>query len=168
MNASYYQLVVEGNICILKNLLHLLDKAVEHAIANKIEERALLDARLFPDMWPLIRQIRMVCDSTRNTASMLTGKDAPKFDDNETSFAELKARISNSISYLNAFGENDFRDSAEREVRLPWIPDIAYRGEVFLLRFAIPNIYFHMTTVYNLLRHNGVPIGKADYLGKVG
>jgi hypothetical protein len=168
MNVSYYRLAVLGNIRILNNLSHLLDKAVEHAAANKIEERALLDARLFPDMFPLIRQIRMVSDMSRCAPAWLTGKDVPKFDDGETSFVELKARIAGSLAYLQTFEENDFVGSADREVRLPWNPAKAYRGEVFLLQHAIPNIYFHLTTAYDLLRHNGVPLGKADYLGPIG
>ncbi|MDR1463584.1 MAG: DUF1993 domain-containing protein [Azoarcus sp.] len=167
MSVSYYQLAVLGNICVLDNLSHLLDKAVAYAEANKIEERALLDARLFPDMFPLIRQIRMVSDMSRFAPAWLTGKEAPKFEDNETSFAELKTRIANSTAYLRSFKESDFADSANREVRLPWNPGKAYRGEVFLLRHSIPNIYFHLTTAYNLLRHNGVPIGKTDYLGPI-
>jgi hypothetical protein len=165
---TYYQLAITGNLRVLNNLSHLLDKATDYAQANKIEERALLDARLFPDMFPLIRQIRMVCDMVRNGVSWLTGKDAPKFDDDENSFAELKTRIAKSIEYLKTFQDSDFADSATREVRLPWSPDKAYWGEVFLRQHSLPNIYFHLTTAYNILRHNGVPIGKADYLGVIG
>ncbi|GHT81808.1 hypothetical protein AGMMS49960_05170 [Betaproteobacteria bacterium] len=165
---TYYQLAVTGNLRVLDNLAHLLDKATAHATANKIEERALLDARLFPDMFPLVRQIRMVCDMSRNHAAWLTGKEAPQFGDTETSFADFKTRIANSIAYLQTFQDSDFAASAEREVRLPWSPDKAYRGEVFLLQHSIPNLYFHLTTAYNILRHNGVPVGKADFLGAIG
>ncbi|MDR3213021.1 MAG: DUF1993 domain-containing protein [Azoarcus sp.] len=168
MSVTYYQLAVLGNIRALDNLAHLLDRAEEHAAANKIEEQALLDARLFPDMFPLIRQVRMVCDMSCFAAAWLTGKEAPKFASDETSFAALKTRIANSVAYLRTFKESDFADSAAREVRLPWKPDKAYRGEVFLLQHSIPNIYFHLTTAYDLLRHNGVPLGKADYLGSIG
>ncbi|MDR2091985.1 MAG: DUF1993 domain-containing protein [Azoarcus sp.] len=167
MSVSYYQLAVLGNIRVLNNLAHLLDKAVEYTVANKIEERALLDARLFPDMFPLIRQIRMVSDMSRFAPAWLTGKEAPTFEDTETRFAELKTRIAQSVAWLQTFKESDFADSADREVRLPWNPAKAYRGEVFLLQHAIPNIYFHLATAYDLLRHNGVPIGKADYLGPI-
>jgi hypothetical protein len=165
---SYYQLAITGNIRILNNLSHLLDKASEHAKTNKIEESALLFARLYPDMFPLIRQIRMVTDMSCNGVAWLTGKEAPKHKDEETNFADLKTRIANSVEYLETFQESDFAGSAEREVRLPWNPDKAYRGEVFLLQHSIPNIYFHLMTAYSLLRHNGVPIGKADYLGTIG
>lgn len=168
MNVTYYQLVISGNIRALENLAHLLDKAAAHTAANGIEERALLDARLFPDMFPLIRQIRMVCDLSRAAAAWLAGREAPTFDDDEPSFAALKTRIANAVAYLRTFQESDFAASAAREVRLPWSPDTAYRGEVFLLQHAIPNIYFHLTTAYDLLRHNGVPLGKADYLGRIG
>lgn len=168
MSVSFYQLVIEGNIRALNNLSHLLDKATEYVTANKIEESALLDARLFPDMFSFTRQVRMVCDMSRFGASWLTGKEVPKFDDNETSLAQLKTRIANTISYLKTFKDSDFADSAGREVRLPWNPGTAYRGEVFLLQHSIPNIYFHLTTAYDLLRHNGVLIGKSDYLGPIG
>lgn len=167
MSITYHQLAVSGNIRALDNLSRLLDKAAEYAAVNKIEESALLDARLFPDMFPLIRQVRMVCDMSRFAAAWLAGKEAPKFDDDETNFADLKARIARSIAYLQTFGESDFANSAGREVRLPWNPAKAYRGEVFLLQHSIPNIYFHLTTAYDLLRHNGVPIGKTDYLGPI-
>ncbi|MDR0563373.1 MAG: DUF1993 domain-containing protein [Azoarcus sp.] len=166
MSVSYYQLAVEGNLRALNNLSHLLDKASDYVQANKLEERALLDARLFPDMWPLIRQIRMVCFMSCLAPALLAGKEPLKFDDNETSFAELKARIDKAIAFLKTFSENDFAESAEREIRLPWSP-APYRGESFLLQNAVPNIYFHMTTAYALLRHNGVSIGKSDYLGKI-
>lgn len=167
MNVSFYQLAVLDNIRALNNLSHLIDKATEYAVNNKIEESALLDARLFPDMFPLIRQIRMVCMMSNMAVSFLAGKEVPKSDDKETSFAELKTRIANTVAYLKTFKESDFAESANREVRLPWNPGKAYRGEVFLLQHSIPNIYFHVTTAYNLLRHNGVPIGKADYLGPI-
>jgi hypothetical protein len=127
MNVSFYQLAVLGNIRALDNLTHLLDKATEYAGNNKIEESALLDARLFPDMFPLTRQIRMVCIMSCMAVAFLAGKEAPKFDDQETSFAELKTRIANSIAYLKTFKESDFAESANREVRLPWSPDKAYR-----------------------------------------
>jgi hypothetical protein len=165
---DYFQLAITGNLRVLNNLSHLLDKAAEHAKANKIDERAFLDARLFPDMFPLIRQIRMVCDMSRNGVAWLTGKEAPQYGDAETSFADLNKRIADSVAYLETFHESDFFASSTREVRLPWSPDKAYRGEVFLLQHSIPNIYFHLTTAYNILRHNGVPVGKADYLGAIG
>jgi hypothetical protein len=165
---NYFQLAITGNIRILNNLSHLLDKTTEHAKANNIEESALLFARLYPDMFPLIRQIRMVADMSRNGVAWLTGKEAPKFKDEETSFADLKKRIADSVAYLKTFKESDFTDSPGREIRLPWNPDKAYQGEVFLLQHSIPNIYFHQTTAYNILRHNGVPIGKMDYLGAIG
>lgn len=168
MNVTYYQLAILGNVRTLENLTHLLDRGEEYARANKIEEAALLDARLFPDMFPFARQVRMVCDMSRLAVAWLTGKDAPKYADDEKSFTELKTRVAHSITWLKTFTEADFSGSATREVRLPWSPDKAYRGEVFLLQHAVPNIYFHLTTAYDLLRHNGVPIGKADYLGKIG
>lgn len=168
MSITIYQLVIPGYIRTLNNLSHLLDQGAEHAAANKIEESALLDARLFPDMFPFARQVRMVTDMTRLAAALLTGHEAPKFDNNETSFADLKKRISGSIDYLKNFTEADFADAATREVRLPWAADKVYPGEVFALQHSIPNIYFHLTTAYNLLRHNGVPVGKADFLGTIG
>ncbi|MCL2309908.1 MAG: DUF1993 domain-containing protein [Proteobacteria bacterium] len=164
MNISYYQLAVESNICVLNNLSHLLDKAVAFCAERKIKESVLLEARLFPDMFPLVRQVQLVSDMTKSCAARLTGQESPSFEDCETSFVELQNRIAKTVAYLKAVKAAGFAGSESREILLPR-RDKPMRGETFLLRHALPNIYFHITTAYNILRHNGVSIGKADYLG---
>jgi len=167
MNITYYKLAVDGNLRVLNNLSHLLNRAADYCTERKIEERVILDARLFPDMFPLVRQVQLVSDMTKSCAGRLTGKEPPRFEDKEASFAELQTRIADTVAYLKTFKDSDFSDSADREIRLPWKPDHPMRGEVFLLQHALPNIYFHIATAYNILRHNGVAIGKADFVGKV-
>lgn len=167
MNISYYQLAVESNIRVLNNLSHLLDKAISYCSENKIDDQVLLSARLFPNMFPLVRQVQLVSDMTKSCAARLIGQEPPSFEDKETSFAELQKRISDTVSYLKTIKETDFANSANQEIRLPWRKDHPMRGEIFLLQHAISNIYFHITTAYNILRHNGVVIGKADYIGKI-
>jgi hypothetical protein len=166
MNVSYYQLTIESSVCVLNHLSHLIDKAVAYCAERKIEERVLLEARLFPDMFPLKRQIQIVSGHAASYAARLIGKEPPSYEDNENSFAELQARIAKTIAYLKTIKEADFADSEMREIRLPR-RDKPMRGEVFLLRHVLPNLYFHITTAYNIMRHNGVPIGKADYLGEM-
>ncbi|MDR2690430.1 MAG: DUF1993 domain-containing protein [Azoarcus sp.] len=167
MSISYHQLAVTGYLRALDNLDHLLDKAIEHVQARKLDERALLDARLFPDMFPLSRQIQMVSVMTANGVAWLIGKETPQFENTETTFAALKRLLAQTAEFLKSVKESDFADSANREVRLPWKPNEPLRGEVFLLQHSIPNVYFHLTTAYDIMRHNGVEIGKADYLGKI-
>lgn len=167
MNVTYYQLAVGGSLRILDNLSHLIDVAADHCRERKIEDRVMLEARLFPDMFPLARQVQLVSDMTKSCAARLTGNEPPKMEDKEASFAELQKRLADTAAYLKTFKEADFADSADREIRLPWRQDQPMRGEVFLLQNALPNIYFHITTAYDILRHNGVPLGKADFIGKV-
>ena len=166
MNVSYYQLAVEGNIRVLNNLSHLLDKAVAYCAERKIEESALLEARLFPDMFPLKKQVQVVSDMTAGCAARLAGKQPPGAENKEKSFAELQQRVAAGIAYLQTYKAADFAGGEAREIVVPH-RDKPMRGEVFLLRHALPNIYFHITTAYNLLRHNGVPVGKADFLGVI-
>jgi hypothetical protein len=164
MNVSYYQLAVEGNLRVLHNLSHLLDKAAAFCVERKIEERALLDARLFPDMFPLVRQVQLVSDMTKGCAARLAGQKPPVFENKETSFAELQDLITRTAAFLKTVKEADFVGSENREI-LPPHRDKPMRGEIYLLCHALPNIYFHITTAYNILRHNGVPVGKADFIG---
>ncbi|MCL2873229.1 MAG: DUF1993 domain-containing protein [Betaproteobacteria bacterium] len=166
MSISYHQLAVESNITVLNNLSHLLDKAVAYCAERKIEERVLLEARLFPDMFPLKRQVQLVSDMTKGCAARLTGQEPPSFEDKENSFPELQERIAKTIAYLKTVKAAAFADCETREIRLPR-RDKPMRGDVFLLRHSLPNVYFHITTAYNILRHNGVPVGKADFLGAI-
>lgn len=167
MSITYYQLAVSSNLRVLNNLSHLLDKAAAHCSEHKIDEKVMLELRLFPDMFPLVRQVQLVSDMTKSCAARLLGQEPPRMEDKETTFVALQKRIADTVAYLKTLKEADFTDCADREVRLPWKPDQPLRGEVFLVQHALPNIYFHITTAYNILRHNGVAIGKGDYVGKV-
>lgn len=166
MSLSYYQLATQSTTRVLHNLSHLLDMATVFCAERKIDESVLLNYRLAPDMFPLSRQVQLVSDMTKSCAARLANKELPAFEDSETSFEQLKARISKTINYIDALKESDFTHSEELEIKLPWYEE-SMRAEVFLLQHALPNIYFHITTAYNILRHNGVAVGKRDYLGKI-
>ncbi len=165
MQVTYYQLIIENGLRNLNNLSHILDKAADYCKERNIDEKVLLGSRLFPDMYPLVKQVQIVSDITKGSAARLTGKEPPKMEDKETSFAELKQRLADTAAFLKTFKQDDFKDSATREIRLPWRPDEPISGETFLLHQALAHIAFHITTSYNILRHNGVALGKADYIG---
>ena len=167
MSFSYYQLATQSNTRVLHQLSHLIDKAVDYCAERKIDEQVLLQARLFPDMFPLVRQIQLVSDMTKSCCSRLTGAQPPSYPDTETTFAQLKERIAKTLAYIETVKEADFADCEKREVILPWRQDKPMRADIFLQFHAIPNIYFHITTTYNILRHNGVAVGKADYIGEL-
>ena len=167
MSFSYYQLATQNGTRALRNLSHLIDKAVEHCAEHKIDEQALLQFRLFPDMFPLVRQIQLVSDMTKSCCARLTGAEPPSFPDTETTFAQLKERLARTIAYIETVKEADFAGCEQRQITLPWRQDKPMRAEAFLQYHALPNIYFHVTTAYNILRHNGVAVGKADYIGEL-
>ncbi len=169
MTISYYQLAVKDSLHILANMEHLLDKAVAYCAERKVEDRTMLQSRLFIDMLPFVKQVQLVSDFTKSAAARLSGQEPPKMEDNEASFAELKARLSKTSDYLKTLKDADFNNAATRDIVLPWRKDKpALKGDVFLLQYAIPNIYFHITTAYNILRQNGVPVGKMDFIGLKG
>ena len=167
MSISYYQSAVSNSIHVLQNLDHLLDLAVTDAAARKIDETVLLQARLFPTMFPLIRQVRIACDVAKLGTARLTGIPAPVFEDDEQSFAQLKERIAKTIAHLKTVPESAFVGCAERPIELPHRPNKLFSAPVVLQKFMQPNLYFHVMTVYNILRHNGVAVGKNDYLGEL-
>ncbi|PIQ24417.1 DUF1993 domain-containing protein [bacterium (Candidatus Blackallbacteria) CG17_big_fil_post_rev_8_21_14_2_50_48_46] len=152
---------------MLLNLSAWLDKLEAYAEERKFDPANLLTARLAPDQFPLIRQIQSSCDSAKFAASRLTGREAPSHPDTETNLAELKSRIQATVDYLRSFDETDFKDSAEKQVVLPFFPDKFLTGQAYLQEFALPNFYFHLNTSYAILRHNGVCIGKQDYIGSL-
>lgn len=160
-----YQLTAVQFSKMLGNLSLILDKAESFAQEKKITVEVLLNARLAPDQFHLTRQIQIVCDTAKLAVSRLTGKDAPKHADDETTLAELKARIDEVVAYLNSFTPEDFSAAAERHISQPRWEGKYLTGFEFALQHAIPNLYFHMTTAYAILRHNGVNVGKKDYLG---
>ena len=143
----------------------LLDKARAHAVLAGYDVNVLCAARLFPDMLPLSRQVQIATDMSKGGAARLAGIEVPKWDDTETTLDELQARINKAQAYLASFTPAQFEGAAGRaiEVKTP-NRSYAFTGQDFLCKWSLPNFYFHLTTVYNLLRHNGVPVGKMDFL----
>jgi uncharacterized protein len=151
---------------ILRNLSTLLDKAEAHCTAKKIEPAALLQFRLFPDMFTLTRQVQIACDTAKGAAARLAAVDIPKHEDTEQSFAELKGRIASTVQFVESLKPAQIEGSEEREVVIKMRgQDTKLKGAQYLLGVAYPNFYFHVTTAYNILRHNGVELGKRDFLG---
>lgn len=165
---SLYQVSIPVFIRILSNLSTLLDKGAAHAEAKKYDPSVLVNARLAPDMFALARQIQVASDSAKGLAARLAGVEVPSWPDEEKTIAELQARIAKTIDYLKSFKPEQIDGQEERTVTMKAGPnEYSFKGIDFLLGFAIPNFFFHVTTAYNILRHNGVDVGKMDYLGKV-
>ena len=154
----------------LANLRHVLDKGQAHAQARKIDPLVLTAARLAPDMLPLARQILIACDGPKNGVARLSGVDAPKFEDNEASFDELKARIDKTLDYLSTVPAERLDGTEDKEIVFPVGKDKtrSMKGEAYLKHWVLPNFFFHVTTAYAILRHNGVELGKQDYLAGAG
>jgi len=168
MSISMYQLSVPTFIHMLKNLEGILEKAAAHAEAKKIAPSALLNCRLFPDMFSMSRQVQIASDGAKAGAARLCGMEPPAFEDNETSFAELVTRLRKTVAYLETFKPEQFDESENRTVT--WKArggERSMQGMVYLNNYILPNLYFHITTAYDILRHCGVEVGKKDYLGKV-
>jgi hypothetical protein len=166
MNLSMYQASVPLLTKMLTNLKAILQKAAAHAQAKKIDESALLNARLFPDMFVLTRQIQIASDFARATGARLAGVEPPNYEETEQSFAELVSRIDRSIEYLRTLTAKQIDGSETREIVRPIRGEPKkFTGTSYLLQFALPNFFFHLTTAYAILRHNGIDIGKADYIG---
>ena len=167
MSLSMYQATVPPMVRMLTNLRAILDKAAAYATEKKIDPAVLLASRLYPDMLPFARQVQIATDHAKGCAARLAGQEPPKYDDNETSFAELAARIDRTVAFLQEFRPEQFDGAEERTVSLPARDrTLTFQGQPYLLHFALPNFYFHVTTAYAILRHNGLEIGKRDYIGK--
>ena len=152
---------------MLQNMSGWLDKLETYAAERKFDPANLFSARLSPDQFPLLKQIQISCDTAKFMAARLSGQEAPTFADTETTLAELKTRIAETVAYLQGFSAADFAGADERQIILPFLPDLYMIGKDYFEQFATPNFYFHLNMVYALLRHNGVPLGKQDYLGQV-
>ena len=167
MPLSLYQASVPVLIRNLNNLRAVLEKGAVHAEAKKLDPTTLLNFRLFPDMFPLSRQVQIACDMTKGCPARLAGVEAPKYEDNEASFADLYARIEKTVAYVKTFKPEQIDGNEERAIVLKTPRgDLNFTGLTYLQGFVLPNAYFHATTAYNILRHNGVEIGKQDYLGR--
>jgi hypothetical protein len=149
----------------LNNLSHILKKGEAHADARNIEHSVLLNARLFPDMYPLIRQVQIATDMSKGAAARLAGLDVPSYEDNETTFADLQARLTKTIAFIETVKPEQLVGSEAREVTITVRKaNLTFTGQDYLLKWVNPNVYFHVTTAYNILRHNGVELGKPDFL----
>ncbi|MEO6623611.1 MAG: DUF1993 domain-containing protein [Burkholderiaceae bacterium] len=166
MTISMYQASVPRFANILGNLSNILDKAQAHIDARKIDDTVLTGYRLFPDMLPMTTQVQIACDAAKGVVARLSGVEAPVFEDNEKTLAELKARIASTISFIQSVSPAQIDGTEDKEIIVKrGDKETRYKGLQFLMGHATPNFYFHVTTTYNILRHNGVEVGKRDYLG---
>jgi hypothetical protein len=149
---------------LLSNVDKWLDKAAAHAEARKFDVDTLAHARLAPDQYPFVRQIQAACDQAKFTVAKLTGKQPPSHADTEKTVAEIRQRLHAVVEYLGTFKREDFEGAEERRCSHSWMGDQWLRGGDYLDHFALPNFHFHMTTAYDILRHNGVAVGKMDYI----
>jgi hypothetical protein len=167
MAISMYDASVPRFAAMLRNLSAILDKAQAHADARKIDPLNFTQARLFPDMLPFTRQVQIACDTAKGAAARLAGIENPKHEDTEKTFAELKARIDRTLAFIEDVPRAKIEGSEEREVVLQQRSgEVRYKGQQYLLGFAWPNFYFHVTTAYALLRQGGVELGKKDFIGQ--
>jgi hypothetical protein len=161
-----YQASVPRFISALNNLSAILGKAQAHVDAKKLDETALTTFRLYPDMLPMARQIMIATDTAKGLAARLAGVESPVYENTEKTLAELQARIAKTVAYLQTFTPEQIDGTEHKEIVIKrGDKETRYSGMQFLLGHALPNVYFHVTTAYNILRHNGVEIGKRDYLG---
>jgi uncharacterized protein len=150
----------------LKNLSAILDKAVAHAEARKIDPTVLLQARLYPDMLPLLRQVQIASDNAKGCVARLAGLEVPRYEDSEKSFDELKARIAKTLDFVASVRPEQIDGTEDRDITLKLGPrEVQFKGLQYLCGFVLPNFYFHVTTAYDILRHNGVELSKSDFIG---
>ena len=167
MTISMYQASAPRFVNILRNLSAILDKAEAHCTAKKIDPSALTTYRFYPDMFAFTRQVQIACDTAKGAVARLAGVDIPKHEDTEQTFAELKGRMAKTIDFVESVPAGKIDGSEEKEIVMQMRSgERRFKGMQYLLGHAYPNFYFHVTTAYNILRHNGVEIGKADFIGK--
>ena len=152
---------------MLANLDRWIEKAVAYAQKKSFEPNVLLTLRLAPDQYPLVRQVQSACDAAKSGAARLTGKEPPKHPDTEQTVDELRARIRTVLAYLETFHAEEFAQSDARRIVLPFVEGKSILGHDYLVELMMPNLYFHITTVYAILRNNGVDVGKMDFLGSI-
>ena len=167
MKISMYEASVPAISRSLNNLAAILEKAAAHAEAKKIDPPVLINSRLYPDMFPLAKQVQLASDIAKAGTARLTGSEPPSFPDDEATFADLIERLRKTVSYLETLKPEQFEGIEDRTVT--WKTRTATKsmqGLPYLLNHVLPNVFFHVTTAYNILRHNGLEIGKQDFLGK--
>lgn len=166
MSFSMYSQSVPVFVRNLTNLSAILDKTAKHCTDTKIDPAVLLSSRLFPDMFPLSKQIQLSSDFAKGGAARLAGVDVPKYEDTETALDELKARIAKTLAFVQSIPESQYAGADTRTVTIPVRGEQkSFVGLVYLNSAVMPNFYFHLATAYNILRHNGVPLGKQDFIG---
>ena len=166
MSLTMYHVSIPVFVRMLGNLSAILDKAAAHAEAKKIDPAIFVNARLTPDMYPLSRQVQIATDMVKGCAARLAGIEVPRYEDNETTFAELQARIAKTKAFLQSVSAEQIDGSEDRKITLKFgSRELNLLGQAYLLDFVLPNFHFHLTTAYAILRHNGVEIGKKDYTG---
>lgn len=166
MSLSIYQASVPVFVRMLDNLSKILDLAVQYAEEKKIEPSVLINARLAPDMYPLSRQVQIATDMAKGCAARLAGMEVPVYEDNETTFPELQERIAKTLAFIQSVSADQIDGSEERHITLKLRSrEVSFTGQPYLLHFVLPNFYFHVTTAYAILRHNGLAIGKMDFIG---
>lgn len=168
MSISMYQVSVPVLSRNLNNLIGLLEKAQAHVEAKKIEADVLPSFRLYPDMLPLIKQVQIACDISKFGVARLAGVEAPKFDDSEKTLAELISRTRQTLEFVQSVKAEAIDGTEAKDITIPMrAGPMQFKGQAYLLGFVLPNVFFHVSTAYNILRHNGVEIGKMDFLGKL-
>jgi uncharacterized protein len=166
MAISMYQASVPAFLQMLNSLSAILDKADAFAAERKIDPAVLLGWRLAPDMFALARQVQISTDHAKGCCARLAGVEVPKYADDETTFADLRARIARTIEFVQGFRPEEIDGSEERDITIiAGTRELRFKGQQYLVNFALPNFYFHVTTAYDILRHCGLPIGKRDFLG---
>jgi hypothetical protein len=168
MKISVPALTVDIFTHTLGNLSAILEKGTALAAQKKFDSAVLVTSRLAPDMLPLSKQVQIACDTAKKGAARLAGVDAPPFEDNEKTIEELRTRIARTIDFLKTLPPNAFEGAEDRDIKVPaGDRTLEFKGLSYLQRWILPNLFFHVTTAYNILRHNGVEIGKRDYLGSL-
>lgn len=163
---TMYDITIPPLKRILTNLSAVLKKGEHHADAKKIDHSIFLNARLAPDMYPLIHQVQIATDMSKGAAARLAGVEIPKYEDNETTFADLQARITKTLAFMDSIKPAQLEGSENRDIVITVRKtNLTFKGQIYLLNWVNPNVYFHVTTAYNILRHHGVELGKMDYLG---
>jgi uncharacterized protein len=169
MSLSMYRASVPFFLQMLHALSGCLRKAAEHAAAKKIDPAVLLQSRLYPDMFPLVKQVQIATDFAKGTVARLAGQEPPKYDDVESDFDQLQARISKTLDYVREFKPSQIDGSEDRDITITFGTNTrTFKGENYLVGFALPNFFFHTTTAYAILRHNGIELGKGDYMRPPG
>jgi hypothetical protein len=165
MAISMYRASVPIFLQFLPAMSACLDKAAAYAAAKKLDASVLLQSRLFPDMFPLVRQVQIAADFAKGPVARLAGVEPPKYEDNETTIDELKGRIAKTVGFITEFKPSQIDGSEERDITIPMGGQTrTFKGENYLTGFALPNFFFHTTTTYAILRHNGVELGKGDFM----